>query len=76
MSRLKTFWIVMVNVALMAAILAFVALYSNRERKDNYEHQVEHFVNTTVAMERVTKTTWKGSRESVTTGSSISTAGI
>ncbi len=24
------------------------------ERKENYEHQVEHFVNTTVAMERVT----------------------
>ena len=54
MSRLKRSWIVMVNVALMAAILVFVVLYSNRERKENYEHQVEHFVNTTVAMERVT----------------------
>ena len=54
MSRLKRSWIVMVNVAIMAAILVFVALYSNRERKENYEHQVEHFVNTTVAMERVT----------------------
>ena len=54
MSRLKTSWIVMANVALMAAILAFVALYSNHERKENYEHQVEHFINTTVAMERVT----------------------
>ena len=54
MSRLKTSWIVLANVALMAAILAFVALYSNREKKENYEHQVEHFVNTTAAMERVT----------------------
>ena len=54
MSRLKTSWIVLVNVALMAAILAFVALYSNHERKENHEYQVEHFVNSTVAMERVT----------------------
>ena len=54
MNRLKTSWIVMANVALVAAILAFVVLYSNHERKKNYEHQVEHFVNTTVAMERVT----------------------
>ena len=54
MSRLKTSWIVMANVALVAAILVFVALYSNKEQKENYEHQVEHFVNTTVAMERVT----------------------
>ncbi len=60
MSRLKTFWIVIVNVALMVAILAFVALYSNRERKENYEHQVEHFVNTTVAMERVTENYLEG----------------
>ena len=54
MSRLKTTWIVIANIALMAAILAFVALYSNYERKENYRHQVEHFVNTTIAMERVT----------------------
>ncbi len=54
MSRLKTSWIVMANVALMGAILAFVALFSNFERKENYRNQVEHFVNTTIAMERVT----------------------
>ncbi len=54
MSRLKTSWIVMANIVLMSAILAFVALYSNHERKENYRHQVEHFVNTTIAMERVT----------------------
>ena len=54
MSRLKTSWIVMANIALMIAILAFVGLYSRYERKDNYQSQVEHFVNATVAMERVT----------------------
>ena len=54
MSRLKTSWIVMANVALMSAILAFVALYSNYERKENYRNQVEHFVNTTITVERVT----------------------
>ena len=44
----------MANIALMCAILAFVALYSRHEQKTNYESQVEHFVNTTIAMERVT----------------------
>ncbi len=60
MSRLKRSWIVVVNVALVAAILAFVVLYSNNERKENYEHQVELFVNTTVAMERVTQNYLEG----------------
>jgi len=50
----KTSWIVIANVVLMSAILVFVALYSNYERKGNYRSQVDHFVNTTVAMEQVT----------------------
>ena len=50
----------MANVVLVAAILIFVVLYSNRERQENYEHQVEHFVNTTVAMERVTENYLEG----------------
>ena len=54
MNRLKTSWIIIVNVVLMTAIMAFVALYSNSERKEKYQHQVEHFVNSTVAMEQVT----------------------
>ena len=54
MSRLKTSWIVMANIALMSAILVFVTLYSNYERKENYRSQVEHFVNASIAMERVT----------------------
>ena len=36
MRRLKTSWIVIANVALMSAILVFVALYSSYERKGNY----------------------------------------
>ncbi len=63
MSRLKTFWIAMANVALMAAIVAFVVLYSSQERKDNYDYQVERFVNTTVAMERVTENYLQGEQE-------------
>ena len=54
MKRLKTSWIIMANAVLMIAILAFVVLYSNYERKENYRNQVEHFVNRTIAMERVT----------------------
>ena len=51
MSRLKTSWIVITNIALMCAILVFVALYSGYERKENYGSQVEHFVNSIIAME-------------------------
>ena len=54
MSRLKTWWIVVANVALMGAVLLFVALYSGYERQENYRSQVEHFVNSSIAMERVT----------------------
>ena len=60
MNRLKTSWIIIANVVLVAAILVFVVLYSNYERKENYEHQVEHFVNTTVAMEQVTENYLEG----------------
>ena len=54
MSRLKKSWIILANAVLVAAILVFVVLYSNHERKENYRNNEEHFVNTTVAMERVT----------------------
>lgn len=54
MSRLKTSWIIMANIALMGAILVFVALYSDYERKEHYRSQVEHFVNASIAMEQVT----------------------
>ena len=54
MKRLKTSWIVTANVALMIAMLIFVALYSNYQKRENYRYQVEHFVNSTIAMEQVT----------------------
>ena len=54
MNRRKTSWIVLANVALMIAMLVFVALYSSYQKKENYRSQVEHFVNATIAMERVT----------------------
>ena len=63
MSRLKKSWIVLANVAIVAAILIFVVLYSNHERKENYENRVEHFVNTTIAMERVTVNYLEGEQE-------------
>ena len=63
MSRLKTSWIVMANIALMSAILVFVALYSNYERKENYRSQVEHFVNASIAMEQVTGNYLEGEQQ-------------
>ncbi len=63
MSRLKKSWIVLANVAIVTAILIFVVLYSNHERKENYENRVEHFVNTTIAMERVTENYLEGEQE-------------
>ena len=54
MNRLKRSWIIVVNVALVAAIMIFVVLYSNHERNENYEVRLENFVNSTVAMEQVT----------------------
>ena len=63
MSRLKTSWIVMANIALMSAILIFVALYSNYERKENYRSQVEHFVNASIAMEQVTGNYLEGEQQ-------------
>ena len=54
MSRLKRSWIVMANIALMVAMVVFVVFYSGYEKSENYRNQVDHFVNATIAMERVT----------------------
>ena len=54
MNRLKRSWIVMANIALMIAMLVFIVLYSNYQKRENFRYQVEHFVNSTIAMERVT----------------------
>ena len=47
--------IIIVNVIIMAAILIFVVLYSGSENKASYQRQIEHFEDTTVTMEHVTK---------------------
>ncbi|MBR2823407.1 MAG: response regulator [Clostridia bacterium] len=60
MNRLKTSWMVVANIALMAAILVFVALYSRYEKNENARSQVEHFVNASMAMERVTENYLEG----------------
>ena len=51
---MKKTLIIIANVIIMAAILIFVVLYSGYENRDFYRRQIEHFENTTVAMERVT----------------------
>ena len=49
-----------VNILLIAAILAFVYFYSAGETRDHYQHQVEAFTQTSIAMERVTENYLEG----------------
>ncbi len=44
----------------MAAIVAFVILYSRFENRDSYQRQIKHFEKTTVTMERVTENYLEG----------------
>ncbi|MCR4896463.1 MAG: hypothetical protein K5891_06765 [Lachnospiraceae bacterium] len=48
-------WVFLVNVLIMIAMLTFVVLYSGFENRETTRRQIEHFVNTTIAMERVTE---------------------
>ena len=57
---MKKFWIVLVNIAIMAAILTFVVLYAGYENRDSYRRQIENFENTTVTMEHVTENYLEG----------------
>lgn len=57
---MKKSFIIFVNVIIMAAILIFVVLYSGYENQDSYRRQIEHFENTTVAMEQVTENYLEG----------------
>ena len=52
--------VIIVNVIIMAAILAFVVLYSGSESKASYQRQIEHFEDTTVTMEHVTENYLEG----------------
>ncbi|ETP72686.1 signal transduction histidine kinase [Lachnospiraceae bacterium JC7] len=57
---MKKSFVIIVNVIIMAAILAFVVLYSRFESMDSYRRQIEHFEKTTVTMERVTENYLEG----------------
>ncbi len=55
----KTF-VITANVFIMIVMLIFVVLYSNLQSKETARIQVEHFENTTIAMERVTENYLEG----------------
>ena len=57
---MKKTYIIIVNVVIMAAILTIVVLYSRFENRDAYRRKIEHFVDTTVTMERVTENYLEG----------------
>ena len=57
---MKKVFVIIVNIGIMAAILTFVILYSGFASRDSYRVQIEHFVNTTVAMEQVTENYMEG----------------
>ena len=56
----KKIWIIIFNVIIMAAILIFVVLYSRYSNQNSFRMQVDHFENTTVTMEQVTKNYLEG----------------
>ncbi|MBQ6553469.1 MAG: response regulator [Clostridia bacterium] len=57
---MKRTGIIVINVLIMVAILAFVAVYTIFDSKSNLQRQTEQFENSTVAMERVTENYLEG----------------
>lgn len=57
---MKRIWIIIVNILIMTAMLTFVVIYSNLEKKNTIQRQIEHFENTTITMERVTENYLEG----------------
>ena len=57
---MKKTGIIIINILIMIAILAFVAVYAVLESRDTQLRQTEHFENTTIAMERVTENYLEG----------------
>ena len=51
---MKRAGIIIINVLIMIAILAFVVFYTVFENKNSLKREIEHFENTTIAMEHVT----------------------
>ncbi len=58
--NIKKFFIIIVNVIIMAAILVFVVLYSRFVSRDSYRRQIEYFENTTITMKKVTENYLEG----------------
>jgi len=52
--NMKKMLIIFINVIIMSVILFFVVFYSRYTGRDSYRRQIEHFEDTTVAMEQVT----------------------
>ena len=57
---MKKIGIIIINVLIMIAILAFVAFYTVFENRSNQQKQIEHFENTSIAMEHVTENYLEG----------------
>ena len=57
---MKKTMVIIVNVFIMIAMLIFVVLYSNTQSQNTVQRQIEHFENTTIAMERVTENYLEG----------------
>jgi signal transduction histidine kinase/DNA-binding response OmpR family regulator len=57
---MKKTMVIIVNVFIMIAMLIFVVLYSNAQSQNTAQRQIEHFENTTIAMERVTENYLEG----------------
>ena len=57
---MKKTLVIIVNVFIMIAMLILVVLYSNIQSKNTVQRQIEHFENTTIAMERVTENYLEG----------------
>ncbi len=57
---MKKTMVIIVNVFIMIAMLILVVLYSNTQSKNTAQRQIEHFENTTIAMERVTENYLEG----------------
>lgn len=52
---MKKNWVIIVNVLIIIAMLSFVVLYSSSTSRKTIQRQIEHFENTTIAMEHVTE---------------------
>ena len=57
---MKKTWVIIFNVFIMIAMLAFVVFYSNFENRNTVQRQMVHFENTTITMERVTENYLEG----------------